>query len=122
MQAITAITTILLASSVLQVASGQAGTDRPAGVAPEAWIALGPSMGLVLGDPDAAAAKASKVLPPAEPPRTIPGGAGPGAVTPAPTEPLLLTPPVNGYFMVKTGGVWKRLVLSEPLRGPGAVG
>ena len=35
----------------------------------------------------------------------------------APAQALLVTPPVNGYFVVKHGGKWQRLVVLEPVRG-----
>jgi len=36
--------------------------------------------------------------------------------------PLLLKPPVGGYFMVKGAGGWTRLVVIEPMKGPADVG
>jgi hypothetical protein len=35
---------------------------------------------------------------------------------------LFLTSPAEGYFMVHTGNVWQRLVIQDPLKGPGASG
>jgi hypothetical protein len=35
---------------------------------------------------------------------------------------LLLKPPVGGYFMVKGVAGWTRLVVMEPLKGPGDAG
>jgi hypothetical protein len=34
----------------------------------------------------------------------------------------LLTPPVEGYFMVKRGNAWLRLLVVEPIKGPGSAG
>jgi hypothetical protein len=35
---------------------------------------------------------------------------------------LFLTSPAEGYFMVHTGNVRQRLVIQDPLKGPGASG
>jgi hypothetical protein len=33
-----------------------------------------------------------------------------------------LIAPVNGYLMVKRGSVWQRLVVIDPIKGPGSAG
>jgi hypothetical protein len=33
---------------------------------------------------------------------------------------LLLTPPPEGYFMVRSRIGWQRITFKEPLKGPGA--
>jgi hypothetical protein len=46
-------------------------------------------------------------------------------IYPLPTvdkQPLLLTPPAEGYFMVHTGNGWQRLTIKDPLKGPGTAG
>jgi hypothetical protein len=37
-------------------------------------------------------------------------------------QPLLLTAPAEGYFMVHTGNVWQRITIKDPLKGPGTSG
>jgi hypothetical protein len=37
-------------------------------------------------------------------------------------QPLLLTPPAEGYFMAYTGNGWQRLTIKDPLKGPGSSG
>jgi hypothetical protein len=46
---------------------------------------------------------------------------GPGYSVPA-GQALLLKPPVGGYFMVKGATGWTRLVVFEPIKGPGDAG
>jgi hypothetical protein len=35
---------------------------------------------------------------------------------------LLLEPAASGYFMAKTATGWRRLVVVEPIKGPGTAG
>jgi hypothetical protein len=46
----------------------------------------------------------------------------PGALVTTDRQPLLLMPPAEGYFMVHTGDTWQRLVIQDPLKGPGTSG
>lgn len=92
-----AIATISLA--VMPLVRGQGVPDRPQGVSAGAWIPLNTRLGFVVA-PHAA----GKVVP----------GAGDGA--------LLLAPPVTGYFMIKSETGWSRVIVADPLRGPGAAG
>jgi hypothetical protein len=72
--------------------------ERPPGVAADSWIPLSDTLGLVL------------VRQKSEP-------------TPIAPDTLLTTPPVSGYFMMKgPSSDWTRVVIVEPLRGPGAAG
>ena len=46
-------------------------------------------------------------------------------IYPLPTvdkQPLLLTPPAEGYFMVHTGSGWQRLTIKDPLKGSSTAG
>jgi hypothetical protein len=90
---------LLISASLLTIhfALGEGRTDRPAGVAAQDWIAINDKLGFVV----------------------IPPGAGVG--TPD-RQPLLLTPAATGYFMARTDHGWQRLVIVEPLKGPGAAG
>ena len=74
-------------------------SDRPPGVAKEAWIPINDRVGFVL-------------YPRSTEPR----------IMRAPPQPLLLAPPVSGYFMLKGASGWARMVIVEPLRGPGDSG
>jgi len=33
-----------------------------------------------------------------------------------------LIPPIPGYLMVKRGNAWQRIILVEPVKGPGPAG
>jgi len=46
----------------------------------------------------------------------------PGAIVTTDRQPLLLMPPTEGYFMVHTGNSWQRLIIQDPLKGPGTSG
>jgi hypothetical protein len=71
--------------------------DRPPNVAASAWVAINDRLGIVLVQDN---------TPPAV----------------SPNQPLLLRPPVGGYFMVKGISGWARLVIVEPIKGPGDAG
>jgi hypothetical protein len=98
MKTITATLLILTLIPAVHFALGAAGTDRPAGVAAQNWIAISDKLGFVVIPPD-----------------TFP------AATPD-KQPLLLTPAASGYFMARSSLGWQRLVIVEPLKGPGAAG
>jgi hypothetical protein len=73
------------------------GPDRPAGVEAANWIQLNDKVGFV-------------VIPERKSgPRVASAG-------------LLLEPAASGYFMAKTPGGWRRLVVVEPIKGPGTAG
>jgi len=71
--------------------------DRPPGVAKDAWIPINDRVGFV-------------VVPPTK-----------GPVRSSP-QVLLLTPAISGYFVLKNSSGWTRMVIVEPLRGPGDAG
>jgi hypothetical protein len=85
--------------TVVPFVRGQGAPDRPAGVAAAQWVPLNERLGFVIMPPDT-----GSVIP----------GANPNV--------LLLSPPVAGYFMIKHGTRWSRIVIAEPLRGPGDAG
>lgn len=93
--------------------------DRPSGVAESDWVPISSSLGLVLVHPrrvgdstnDCACYK-----------KGLCGSCAPVSVGPPDTTILLLAPPTEGYLMVKRGSGWVRLVIVDPLRGPGASG
>ena len=87
--------------------------DRPDGVSARNWIAVSDRLGIVLVDskPTPMGAVESGPIDPSRPVQIPPG-----------SVPLLLTPPVGGYFMVKGASGWSRLVVVEPLKGPAGAG
>jgi hypothetical protein len=90
----------LICASILTIhfAVGASSGDRPAGVDARNWIPVSDKMAFVVTTPN-----------------NYPGGG-------AGKQVLLLTPPAEGYFMVRTGNGWQRLVIVEPVKGPGATG
>jgi len=89
---------IVVAISLLSLSlvRGQGVPDRPQGVTAGAWISLNPRLGFVV----APAARAPV--------------AGANA--------LLVAPPVEGYFMIKGETGWSRVVVDDPMKGPGGTG
>ncbi len=83
---------------VVPLVRGQGVPDRPQGVAAGAWIPLNARLGFVVAPPE------------------VPQAPNVGA------NALLLAPPVAGYFMIKGETGWSRVVIAEPLRGPGGAG
>ena len=120
MRALVAAIFLIATPLVLSGAAGaDASADRPAGIAASDWVPISSSLGLVLMHPernsgsgkDCACYKEGRCascgpMPARQPDRTV----------------LLLTPPTEGYLMVKLGSGWVRLVIVDPLRGPGASG
>jgi hypothetical protein len=100
MKVIYAAVLILVSALAVHLALGASSPDRPAGVAAENWIPVTDKMGFVV-----TTAQSS-----------------PGARVTTDRQPLLLTPPTEGYFMVHTGNVWQRLAIKDPLKGPGSSG
>jgi hypothetical protein len=93
MKAIAAI--LLVFASVLAVhfASGASPGDRPAGVNNENWIPVSDKMGFVVTSSH-----------------------------PFPPPAVMLAPPAEGYFMVRTGNGWQRIIIQDPIKGPGSEG
>jgi hypothetical protein len=90
---------IILASAItVHYAQGASNQDRPPGVLAQDWIPVSDKLGFVMLRAD---------------PR---GNAS------ADDQPLLLTPAATGYFMARSQIGWQRLVIVEPLKGPGAAG
>ena len=92
--------TFLICASILTIhfAAGASSGDRPAGVDARSWIPVSDKMGFVLTTPN-----------------TYPGGGGDNQV-------LLVAPPAEGYFMVRTGNGWQRIIIQDPIKGPGSEG
>lgn len=95
-----------LLCSVSMVCAAAEPPARPAGVTAENWIAVSDRLGIVL-----VAAEANVPV--------VPRDSRTGAQS---VGPLLLKPPVGGYFMVKGADGWKRLVVVDPIKGPADAG
>jgi hypothetical protein len=91
---------LLILGSMLAIhfANGASSPDRPADVDAQNWIPVSDKMGFVVTTP--------RIFPMPMPDRQV----------------LFLTTPAEGYFMVHTGNVWQRLVIQDPLKGPGTSG
>jgi hypothetical protein len=100
MKAIAAALIILVSVLTIHFALGASGPDRPAGVSGSAWIPVSDKMGFVVTTPQSNL----------------------GARVTTDRQPLLLAPPAEGYFMVRTGNGWQRIIIQDPIKGPGASG
>jgi hypothetical protein len=91
---------ILILASVFAVhfALGASGADRPAGLDERNWISVNDRLGFVVTTP-----------------HLQPGPGGDAQV-------LLLTPPTEGYFMIRASTGWQRISIKDPLKGPGSSG
>jgi hypothetical protein len=86
---------LLILSTVLTIhfALGASPPDRPAGVDAAHWIPVSDKMGFV--------ETSSHPFPPGD---------------------AMLAPPAEGYFMVRSGIGWQRIIIQDPLKGPGSSG
>ena len=98
MKAIAAALLILASVLAVHFALGASSPDRPANLNAENWIPVSDKMGFVV--------TTRRIFPMPMPDRQV----------------LFLTAPAEGYFMVHTGNVWQRLVIQDPLKGPGTSG
>ena len=98
MKAITASLVILASVLTIHFALGASPPDRSAGVDAGHWIPVSDKMGFVVTTP--------RVFPLPMPDRQV----------------LFLTAPAEGYFMVHTGDTWQRIIIQDPLKGPGTSG
>jgi hypothetical protein len=98
MKTISAAVLVLVSAFAIHFALGASSPDRPSGVAERDWIPVSDKMGFVVTTPH---------------------------IYPLPVvdkQPLMLTSPAEGYFMVRTGIGWQRLTIKDPLKGPGTAG
>lgn len=100
---VTAGAIALVSAVAVMHAMGADAPNRPEGVAPSEWAPVSDTLGIVL---------VQQTPDPIAPPGSNAGGLG-GAI---------LSRPENGYFMIKRAGRWVRLVLIEPIKGPGGAG
>jgi hypothetical protein len=107
---------LALAAFTLMRAVGADAPNRPPGVSANEWAPISDTMGVVLinqqmGASDAPEDRVQREGAPAG--RPIGNGAGGGAA---------LISPISGYLMVKRGMLWQRLIVVEPVKGPGPAG
>jgi hypothetical protein len=100
MKAIAATLLILATVLTIHFALGASPPDRPAGVDAQHWIPVSDKLGFVVTTPQSV----------------------PGALVTTDQQPLLLTPPAEGYFMLRGGIGWQRIIIQDPLKGPGTSG
>lgn len=93
MKAIAASLLVLASVLAIHFANGAAPRDRPPGVDARDWIPVSDKMGFVDTTP--------RSFPPAD---------------------AMLEPPTGGYFMIRNGNGWHRIVINSPLKGPGTSG
>jgi hypothetical protein len=93
--------------------------SRPPGVGAQDWAPISDTLGVVF---DQARPPAGDAV------NSVPGETGvpaPRANRPISGSGLggaLLIPPISGYLMVKRGNLWQRVILVEPVKGPGPAG
>ncbi len=100
--AVTALTTFALVQ-----AFGANAPSRPPGVSADEWAPINDMVGVVL----------VQGMIPMGTQRVQPPRAGI-----LPNIGAALIPPVSGYLMVKRGQTWQRLVVIDPVKGPGEAG
>jgi hypothetical protein len=108
MKTIHAVAAIAILASVGVVgAIGANSPNRPPGVSADEWAPINETVGVVLvqGMIPTGAQRS-------EPPRA-------GIL---PNTGAALVSPVSGYLMVKRGNTWLRLVVIDPVKGPGDAG
>jgi len=107
-----------LATFTLMRAVGADAPSRPPGVSAADWAPISETMGVVVVEQLPGAGDAPIVTDSAEPGRGLGTGRGVGAGRVG----AALISPISGYLMMKRGSVWQRLIVIEPVKGPGAAG
>jgi len=98
MKAIAAALLILASVLAVHFAVGASSPDRPANLNAENWIPVSDKMGFVV--------TTRRIFPMPMPDR----------------QGLLLAGPEEGYFMVRRGNGWQRIIINNPIKGPGPEG
>jgi hypothetical protein len=123
MKTIHTIAAIAILAGGVGIVAGAIGADapnRPPGVSASEWAPISDTMGVVLVDNQPTALDAPIVTPsPASGAATRDIGAG---ATRGGGGGAALTAPISGYLMVKRGSLWQRLVVIDPIKGPGSAG
>jgi hypothetical protein len=109
---VTAGAIVLVSAVAVMHAIGADAPNRPEGVALSQWAPVSDTLGIVL-----------------VPQTFTPDRPNPRLPSDSQAKPFMqhldgavLASPANGYFMVKRGGHWVRLVVIEPIKGPGDAG
>lgn len=117
MKMLATVGALVLISAVIVVhAVGADAPNRPPGVSASEWAPVSDTLGIVLVQQNFGAGDSALTRP------ADPGDAQGRPLPIAPQLGLFLSPPANGYFMVKRGDRWVRLVVVEPFKGPGDAG
>jgi hypothetical protein len=98
MKAIAAALLILASVLAVHFALGASSPDRPANLNAKNWIPVSDKMGFVV--------TTRRILP-----MPMPDSQG-----------LLMAGPEEGYFMVRRGNGWQRIIINNPIKGPGSEG
>jgi hypothetical protein len=93
MKVISAAVLVLVLAFAIHLALGASSPDRPAGVDAQNWIPVSDKMGFIVTSSH-----------------------------PFPPPNVLLAPPAEGYFMVRTGNSWQRIIINDPIKGPSSSG
>src|SRR5580704_13101979 len=101
---VTAAAVALVSGVAVMHAIGANRPDRPPGLSASQWAPVSDSLGVVL---------VPETFTPADAAAPLPADAPRSGHLPAiqPMDGSLLASPANGYFMVKRGGRWVRLVV-----------
>ena len=113
---------VVLATFVLMRAVGADAPNRPPGVAANEWAPISDTLGIVLVDTQMAAGDAPIVM---QSPTSGTAGRNIGVPRNAVGGDMVgaaLISPVTGYPMVKRGKLWQRLIVIDPIKGPGVAG
>jgi hypothetical protein len=94
-----------VATFALMQAVGANAPDRPPGVSADEWAPINESVGVVL---------VQGMIPVGVQPAVRAGN--------LPLNGAALISPVSGYLMVKRGHTWQRLIVIDPVKGPGEAG
>lgn len=108
----------VLATFTLMRAMGADAPSRPPGVSASDWAPISDTMGVVLVDQLVGAADAPIALTQQQDGasgRQVTKGVGAGGGA-------ALISPVTGYLMVRRGNLWQRLIVIDPVKGPGIAG
>jgi hypothetical protein len=92
----------------------------PPGVSADHWAPISDTLGVVMDEASPPASSGGETF------QRGAAGVGESGVQRIPSAGgvggAALIPPVNGYLMLRRGNLWQRLILVEPLKGPGAAG
>jgi hypothetical protein len=112
----TVATVAVLAAVAIVGAVAADAPSRPPGVSAQEWAPISATVGVVLDQPLPPAGEVSVPAQPSLDGRLNPKGGDQLAMGAA------LIPPISGYLMVKRGNAWQRVILVEPVKGPGPAG